>query len=42
MPEGGPQTVLDVLATFKLQVKNKKIDLSRTYATQFVDAALKQ
>ena len=42
MPEGGPQTVLDVLAAFKPQVKNKKIDLSRTYATQFVDAALKQ
>jgi NitT/TauT family transport system substrate-binding protein len=41
MPEGGPETVLDVLGTFSDIVKNKKdeIDLSKTYTTEFVDNA---
>ena len=41
MPEGGPETVLDVLGTFSEVVKPKKdsIDLSKTYTTTFVDAA---
>ena len=41
MPEGGPDTVLDVLGTFSPVVKAKKddIDLSKTYTTKFVDAA---
>jgi NitT/TauT family transport system substrate-binding protein len=43
MPDGGPQTVLDVLGTFSDVVKAKKdgIDLSKTYTTKFVDAANK-
>jgi len=41
MPEGGPETVLDVLGTFSDTVKAKKdsIDLSKTYTTEFVDNA---
>jgi NitT/TauT family transport system substrate-binding protein len=41
MPEGGPETVLDVLGTFSDTVKAKKddIDLSKTYTTKFADAA---
>ena len=41
MPAGGPETVLDVLGTFSDTVKAKKdtIDLSKTYTTEFVDAA---
>jgi NitT/TauT family transport system substrate-binding protein len=41
MPEGGPETVLDVLATFSDAVKAKKndIDLSKTYTTKFAQAA---
>jgi NitT/TauT family transport system substrate-binding protein len=41
MPEGGPQTVLNVLSTFNDAVKAKKssIDLSKTYTTQFAKAA---
>jgi len=41
MPEGGPETVLDVLGTFSDTVKAKKdsIDLEKTYTTRFVDAA---
>lgn len=41
MPEGGPQTVLDVLGTFSPDVKAKKdsIDLSKTYTTQFAENA---
>lgn len=41
MPEGGPQTVLKVLSTFKPAVKAAHIDLSKTYTTAFVDAAAK-
>jgi NitT/TauT family transport system substrate-binding protein len=41
MPDGGPETVLDVLGSFSEVVKPKKdaIDLSKTYTTKFVDAA---
>jgi len=39
MPKGGPDTVLQVLSTFKPQVKAAHIDLSKTYTTAFVDAA---
>jgi NitT/TauT family transport system substrate-binding protein len=41
MPEGGPETVLDVLGTFSETVKAKKdaIDLSKTYTTKFAKAA---
>jgi NitT/TauT family transport system substrate-binding protein len=41
MPDGGPQTVLDVLGTFSDVVKAKKgdIDLSKTYTTKFAQAA---
>jgi NitT/TauT family transport system substrate-binding protein len=41
MPDGGPETVLDVLGTFSDTVKAKKdsIDLSKTYTTKFVDNA---
>lgn len=41
MPEGGPETVLKVLSTFKPAVKAAHIDLSKTYTTAFVDAAAK-
>ncbi len=39
MPEGGPDTVLNVLGTFSDIVKEKRdsIDLSKTYTTEFVD-----
>ena len=41
MPDGGPETVLDVLGTFSDVVKEKKddIDLSKTYTTKFAEAA---
>ena len=41
MPEGGPETVLDVLGTFSDTVKAKKddIDLSKTYTTKFAKSA---
>jgi NitT/TauT family transport system substrate-binding protein len=39
MPDGGPKTVLTVLAAFSRSVKGKTIDLSRTYTTQFVTVA---
>jgi len=41
MPEGGPETVLDVLGTFSDTVKAKKdsIDLAKTYTTKFAKAA---
>jgi NitT/TauT family transport system substrate-binding protein len=43
MPEGGPETVLDVLGTFSDVVKAKRdsLDLDKTYTTKFVDAANK-
>jgi len=39
MPEGGPETVLKVLSTFKPQVKAKNIDLSKTYTNTYLPAA---
>lgn len=38
MPAGGPETVLQVLATYKPQVKSKNIDLSKTYTNAYVTA----
>jgi NitT/TauT family transport system substrate-binding protein len=39
MPKGGPEFVLSVLQLFDDNVKDKQIDLSKTYTTEFVDAA---
>jgi len=39
MPEGGPEMVLKVLSANKPQVRNAKIDLSKTYTNAFLDAA---
>lgn len=39
MPNGGPETVLKVLAAFNPNVKGKHIDLSKTYTNEFVDQA---
>ncbi|MGZ5269084.1 MAG: ABC transporter substrate-binding protein [Ramlibacter sp.] len=39
MPAGGPETVLAVLSEFSKNVKGKKVDLSRTYTTEFVKNA---
>ena len=36
MPEGGPETVLKVLATYKPQVKSGNINLAKTYTNAFV------
>ena len=41
MPDGGPKTVLGVLAAFSRSLKGKQIDLSRTYTSEFVNAAQK-
>jgi NitT/TauT family transport system substrate-binding protein len=42
MPQDGPETVLKVLSAFSKNVQGKQIDLSKTYTTEFVDAANKQ
>jgi NitT/TauT family transport system substrate-binding protein len=39
MPQNGPQTVEKVLKAFNPNIKNAKVDLSKTYTTEFVDAA---
>jgi NitT/TauT family transport system substrate-binding protein len=39
MPQDGPQTVLDVLGKYNPAVKGQKIDLAKTYTTDFVKAA---
>ena len=39
MPEGGPETVLTVLSTFKKELQGVKVDLAKTYTTEFVKAA---
>jgi NitT/TauT family transport system substrate-binding protein len=41
MPDGGPETVLEVLGSFNPNVKGKEdqIDLSKTFTTEFVKAA---
>ncbi|MFG6489999.1 ABC transporter substrate-binding protein [Roseateles sp. BYS78W] len=36
MPQGGPETVLSVLAAFSKNVQGKKVDLYKTYTTEFV------
>ena len=41
MPDKGPETVLKVLSTFSPSMKGKKIDLSKTYTMEFVEAANK-
>jgi NitT/TauT family transport system substrate-binding protein len=38
MPSGGPETVLAVLSGFSKNLQGKKIDLSKTYTTEFVKA----
>ncbi|MGW7820899.1 ABC transporter substrate-binding protein [Streptomyces puniciscabiei] len=38
MPQGGPETVEKVLKAFNPNIKNAKVDLSRTYTTEFVNA----
>jgi NitT/TauT family transport system substrate-binding protein len=37
MPADGPETVLKVLAAYSKNLKGKRIDLSRTYTTEFVN-----
>lgn len=39
MPQGGPETVEKVLKSFNPNIKNAKVDLSKTYTTEFVKAA---
>jgi NitT/TauT family transport system substrate-binding protein len=39
MPQGGPETVLKVLSSFDPAVKGHKIDLAKTYTTQFAKQA---
>jgi NitT/TauT family transport system substrate-binding protein len=39
MPEGGPETVLAVLSGFSKNLQGKKIDLTKTYTTEFVKNA---
>jgi NitT/TauT family transport system substrate-binding protein len=41
MPKDGPPTILKFLGTFNPDVKNAKIDLSKTYTNKFVLSALK-
>jgi NitT/TauT family transport system substrate-binding protein len=41
MPANGPETVLKVMSSFSKNVAGKQIDLSKTYTTEFVDAAAK-
>jgi NitT/TauT family transport system substrate-binding protein len=36
MPQGGPETVLSVLSAFSKNVQGKKVDLAKTYTTEFV------
>ena len=39
MPEGGPETVLKVLSTFKKELQGTQIDLAKTYTSEFVKGA---
>jgi NitT/TauT family transport system substrate-binding protein len=41
MPEGGPETVLKVLSTYKPLVKKANIDLSKTFSNAYLDSAAK-
>jgi NitT/TauT family transport system substrate-binding protein len=36
MPANGPETVFSVLSAFSSNVKGKKVDLAKTYTTEFV------
>ena len=36
MPAGGPETVFQVLSTFSPNLKGKKVDLAKTYTSEFV------
>ena len=36
MPEGGPETVFSVLSAFSPSMKGKRVDLAKTYTTEFV------
>lgn len=40
MPQDGPPTVLNVLATFNKDLDRSKIDLKKTYTDEFVQAAM--
>ncbi|MER5181967.1 ABC transporter substrate-binding protein [Streptomyces sp. NPDC002896] len=39
MPENGPETVERVLKAFNPNIKNAKVDLSKTFTTEFVEKA---
>jgi len=39
MPKYGPETVEKVLKAFNLNIKNAKVDLSKTFTTEFVEKA---
>jgi NitT/TauT family transport system substrate-binding protein len=39
MPDEGPETVLKVLTLSNKALETKKVDLSKTYTTEFVKAA---
>ncbi|MFG2262124.1 ABC transporter substrate-binding protein [Streptomyces sp. NPDC048720] len=39
MPANGPETVEKVLKAFNPNIKNAKVDLKKTYTTEFVEAA---
>ncbi|MFK0157945.1 ABC transporter substrate-binding protein [Streptomyces sp. NPDC090493] len=39
MPENGPETVEKVLKAFNTNIQNADVDLSKTYTTEFVEAA---
>ena len=39
MPDGGPENVLRVMSEIKSTVRDRSIDLDRTYTTTFVDKA---
>ena len=39
MPENGPETVEKVLKAFTPNIKNAKVDLSKTFTTEFVEKA---
>ncbi|MGV9251055.1 ABC transporter substrate-binding protein [Streptomyces sp. NPDC003697] len=41
MPADGPQTVEKVLKAFNPNIKNAKVDLAKTYTTEFVEQAAK-
>jgi NitT/TauT family transport system substrate-binding protein len=39
MPKNGPETVEKVLKAFNPNIKNAKVDLSKTFTTEFVEKA---